>query len=81
MGRVLKNKEKSMVGLGYREEGKAPGAGDGKAVAVDEDVSNDQSRVATGTHRSRPARHVVPVSQPRVSQTESSENYAQRLFP
>ena len=31
-----------------------------------------QSSVAAGTHRPRPAGHVVLVSQPRVSQAESS---------
>ena len=46
---------------------KTTGAGGGEPGTVDEDVSDGQSSVAAGTHRSRPAGHIVPVSQPRVS--------------
>ena len=56
------------------EKGKEAGAGDGKPGTVDEVMSHSQSCVATGTHWSRPKGHVVQVSQPSVSKTESSEN-------
>ena len=42
---------------------------------VDEDVSDGQLSVVAGTHCSRPAGHIVAVSQPRVSLTESSKNH------
>ena len=44
-------------------------AGNGKPGTVDEDVLDSQLWVATGAHQSRPAGHVVPVSQSSVSQT------------
>ena len=56
---------------GLWEKGKASGAAGGQAGTVDEDVSDSQSDVTTGTHWSRPARQVMPVS----PKMESSENH------
>ena len=62
------------------EKREAAGAGDGKPGSV-EDKSDSKSCVATGTHRSKPVGHVVFVSQPRVSQSESSENHLSTPVP
>ena len=70
VGGVPKNGENSECGSDCAEKGKAAGTGDGKLDTVDKVVSDSPSYAATGTHRSRPWKHVVPVSQPRVSQTE-----------
>ena len=67
--------EKSWREGGAVGKGKAPGVSGGEPGIVDEDVSDSQPSVAAGTHRSRPTGHIVTVSQPRVSQTESSKNY------
>ena len=40
-----------------------------------------QSSVIPGTHRSRPAGHILPVSQQFVSQTDSSENHLPTHVP
>ena len=66
------NKGEKKTGRRRWKKGKAPGAGGGEPGTVDEDVSDGQSSVAVGTHRSRPAGHIVPVRLLRVSQTESS---------
>ena len=57
------------------EKWKAPGAGGGKPGAVDGDVSNNQSCIATETHQLRSAKYVVSVSQPGATQAESSQNH------
>ena len=62
-------------------KGKAPGASSGEARTVDEDVSDGQSSVAVETHRSRSPRHIGPMIQPCVSQTESSEKHLPTPVP
>ena len=63
------------------EKGKTASWGDGKPGTVDEDVSDSQFYIVTGTHRSRPAGRVVPMSQPSVPQPESIENHLLAAVP